>query len=205
MRRPAPLGHNTSRRGVRRERGTVDPLETLRLEHRTALCVAQAARRWSADAQAQRGPDTAYAEQVIDFFRYFTNACHSPKEEDLLFTALHRHGLAWDASPLRELVGEHGTLRVTLDSASDWLRLADAGVPGSLHPLLHDLELFLDVLERHIALEEQVLFPLAQERLHARDLDELAAEFADIACDERQEGVHDYYAGVARALAGAST
>jgi hemerythrin-like domain-containing protein len=182
----------------------MDPLETLRQEHRTALRVAQATHQWSARAEAQRGLDTAYAAQVIDFFRYFINACHAPKEEDLLFTALHRHGLAWDASPLRELVGEHGALRVTLDSASDWLRLADAGVPGSLQPLLHDLELFLELLERHIALEERVLFPLAQERLHARDLDELAAAFTSIACYEREEGVHDYYAGVAHTLAGAS-
>jgi hemerythrin-like domain-containing protein len=182
----------------------MDPLETLRQEHRAALRVARAARRWSTRAEAQGGPDTAYAEQVIDFFRYFTNACHSPKEEDLVFIALHRHGLAWSESPLRELVGEHGTLRVTLDSASDWLRLADAGVPGSLQALLHDLELFLDLLERHIALEERVLFPLAEERLHTRDLDELAAAFTRIACDERQEGVHDYYAGVAHTLAGAS-
>jgi hemerythrin-like domain-containing protein len=177
----------------------MDPLQILQQEHRMALRVVRATRERAGATPA--GGDTAFAAEAIDFFRYFVNSCHSPKEEDLLFTALHRHGLAWDVSPLHELVGEHQELRVTLDSATDWLQLAEAGVPRSTGPLWHDLGLFLDLLERHIALEEQVVFRLARERLHARDLEELAEEFAAIACDERQEGVHDYYAGLARTLA----
>ena len=41
-------------------------------------------------------------DRLLDFFRYFTNSCHEPKEEDLLFTALHRRGLAWEGYPLRK-------------------------------------------------------------------------------------------------------
>jgi hemerythrin-like domain-containing protein len=182
----------------------MDPLQILEQEHRMALRVVRATRDRAGAAPTGGAPDTAFAAEAIDFFRYFVNSCHSPKEEDLLFTALHRHGLAWDVSPLHELVGQHQELRVTLDSATDWLQLAEAGATGSVEPLWHDLGLFLDLLEHHIALEEQVVFRLARERLHARDLDELADEFSAIACDEQQEGVHDYYAGVARNLAGAA-
>ncbi len=92
---------------------------------------------------------------------------------------------------------------MTLDSASDWSRLVAAEAPGSFEPLVHDLRLAADLLETHIALEEQVLFPLAAERLPQRDLDDLAAAFAAIACEEEYEGVHEYYAGVAQSLAGA--
>lgn len=181
----------------------MDPLEILRQEHRSALRVVSAARRLLDDAAAGRALDTERLFELLDFLRYFTNSCHAPKEEDLLFTALHRHGLAWEQPPLRDLVQQHADLRVTLDSASDWSRLLAAEVPGSLEPLVHDLRLAGDLLESHIALEEQVLFPLAGERLPQRDLDHLAEAFAAIACVEDVEGVHEYYAGVAQSLAGA--
>jgi hemerythrin-like domain-containing protein len=181
----------------------VDPLEILRQEHRLALRVVGSAREMAADSAAGGRLDTARLGEVLDFLRYFANACHGPKEEDLLFTALHRHGLQWDRPPLRDLMRQHEELRVALDSATDWFSLADEGVPGAVGPLLHDLLVALDVLERNIALEEHTLFPLAGERLHQRDLDDLACSIAAIVCDEEDEGVHAYYAGVARELAGA--
>lgn len=181
----------------------MDPLETLRNEHSVALRVVHAAQRSLDEAAAGRGPNAERAREILDFFRYFINCCHTPKEEDLLFTALHRDGLAWDGPPLRELVRQHAELRAILDSASDRLRLVEEGVPGSLEPLLHDLRVALTLFETHVVLEEEVLFPLAEERLRARDVDELSAAFADIACDEQQEGVHEYYAGWATSLVGA--
>jgi hemerythrin-like domain-containing protein len=181
----------------------VDSLEILRQEHRVALRVARAARRDIDEARLRGAPDLAVADKTVEFFRYFTNVCHSPKEEDLLFTAVHRHGLAWEEQPLHDLVGQHQELRITLDSAADWSRLAAAGVPGAPELLLHDLLVFLDLLERHIELEEYALFPLAVQRLHPQDMATLACEFADIACEEQEEGMQSYYAGVARELAGA--
>jgi hemerythrin-like domain-containing protein len=182
----------------------MDSLEILREEHRVALRVAHAARRRAEEALRRGDLDTDAADRTLDFFRYFTNSCHSPKEEDLLFTALHHQGLSWDEPPLRGLVEQHEELRVVLDSATDWLRLVDAGAPGALEPLLHDLRLYLDLLERHVNAEEQVLFPLALERLRPRDLEELGDAFSEIACEEAEEGIHEYYAGVARRLAGAA-
>ena len=183
------------------EGGNVDPLEQLRQEHETALLVTRATRRILEEADASGRLDTGRAEAVLDFLRYFTNACHTPKEEDLLFTALSRHGLSWDEPPLRDLVRQHADLRALLDGASD--ALASPGAPGSLARATRDLRAAVDLFEAHVELEERALFPLAGERLHRRDLDGLEAAFSGIACDEQEEGVRDYYAGVARELAGA--
>jgi hemerythrin-like domain-containing protein len=182
----------------------MEPLEILEREHRMVSLVADAARRDVDRALETGAADTEEIGELIEFFRYFTNSCHAPKEEDLLFTMLHRRGLAWDASPLCDLVREHEEMRVLLDSASDWLAPVAAGEAGGLPPLLHDLATYLDLLKRHIATEEEVVFPLAQERLTAHDIAELGKEFSAIACDELDEGIHAYYAEVAYSLAGAA-
>jgi hemerythrin-like domain-containing protein len=182
----------------------VESVEILEREHRTILLVVKAARRHLKGAAETHEIAEDEMERFLDFFRYFTNSCHDPKEEDLLFTALHRRGLSWDAHPLRELAREHEEMRIVLDSASDWLPLVRAGDSAATLPLLHDLEIYLDLVERHIAAEEEALFPLVQERLTARDLEELSGAFAALACEELEEGVHAYYTDLAHELTGAA-
>ena len=182
----------------------MEPLEILKREHRMVTQVAEAARRDVDRANETGGADTGELGELIEFFRYFMNSCHAPKEEDLLFTMLHRRGLAWDAAPLRDLVREHEEMRVTLDSASDWLLPVKAGETGALQPLLHDLAMYLNLLMQHITEEEELLFPLAQERLTEHDIAELGEAFSAIACEELDEGMHAYYADMAHHLAGAA-
>jgi hemerythrin-like domain-containing protein len=180
----------------------MESVEILKREHQTVLLVVKAARRDLEDAGETHEIAEEEVKQLLDFFRYFTNSCHDPKEEDLLFTALHRRGLPWDDYPLRELVREHEEMRIVLDSASDWLPLVKAGDTTAVMSLVHDLEVYLDLLERHVAAEEGALFPLVQELLTARDLEELNDAFAAIACEELEEGVHAYYTDLAHELAG---
>ena len=180
----------------------MEPVEILKREHRTVLLVAEAARRALEGAGETHTIAEDELEQLLDFFRYFTNSCHDPKEEDLLFTALHRRGLSWEDYPLRELVREHEEMRVILDSASDWLPQVKAGDRAAALPLTHDLETYLDLVERHIAAEEASVFPLVPELLTTRDMEELSEAFAAIACEELEEGVHAYYTDLAQELAG---
>jgi len=182
----------------------MESVEILKREHRAVLLVAKASRRDLDGADGTPSLAEDEVERLLDFFRYFTNSCHDPKEEDLLFTALHRRGLSWEDYPLRELVREHQEMRVVLDSASDRLPLVRVGDPTAMMLLVRDLKAYLDLLERHIAAEEASLFPLVQQRLTARDLEELSDAFAAIACEELEEGVHAYYTDLAHEFVGAA-
>ena len=93
-------------------------------------------------------------------------------------------------------------MRVVLDSASDWLPLVRAGDTTAMMSLVHDLKAYLDLLERHVTAEEEAIFPMVQELLTARDLEELSDAFAAIAREEFEEGVYAYYTDLAHELAG---
>lgn len=179
-------------------------IEILKREHQMVRLVIQAARRDLERASERHAVEPAEAEQLLDFFRYFTNSCHEPKEEDLLFTILHRRGMGWDEFPLRDLVRQHEEMRVVLDSASDWLPAVKAGDATAQPPLLHNLGTYLDLVERHITLEEDTVFPMAVQRLKPQDFADLSEAFSAIACEELEEGVHAYYADLAHHLAGAA-
>ena len=178
-------------------------IEILKREHSVVRLVTAAARRDLAEEAATHSLALEEIEKLIDFFRYFANSCHDPKEEDLLFAMLHRRGMAWDAYPLRGLVQDHEEMRVILDSAEDWLPQLRSGDAAALEPLVHNLRTYVDFVDRHIDMEEEVVFPMAAQYLSAADFEELSDAFAAIACEELEEGVHAYYSDLAHELAGA--
>ena len=176
-------------------------IEILKREHQMVRLVIAAARRDLERAAEAHAVEPAEAEQLLDFFRYFANSCHDPKEEDLLFAMLHHRGMAWDGYPLRDLVREHAEMRVVLASASDWLKPAESGDPEAVEALLHDLGVYLDLVDAHIDKEEAEVFPLAMQWLTTGDLEVLSDAFTAIACEELDEGVHAYYSDLAHHLA----
>lgn len=175
----------------------------LKREHSLVRLVVEAARRnLPPEGDEVVALDLDRVTQLLDFFHYCSDACHDPKEEKLLFDALHRRGLAWNAYPLRELMEGHAELNVILQSVGDWLPPLRTGDRVARLALLHDLHLYLTMLDEHMALEESVLFPLTLRILEPEDLERLRDDFAAVACDELDSGAHAYYADLAQTLAG---
>jgi hemerythrin-like domain-containing protein len=179
----------------------MEAIETLRREHRIVDQVCEACRQELDRAAETDVLDPVEVERFVEFFRFFTNACHDPKEEDLLFTMLHHKGLSWHEDPLADLVREHEEMRVILDAADGWVPHLKGGDQSAVRPLCRDLRNYTDLVQAHIAKEESGVFLLALEMLSEDDHDELTLAFENIACDEGDEGVHQYYSELARELA----
>jgi hemerythrin-like domain-containing protein len=178
----------------------MDPIDVLRREHATVKLVLKAASLDLDRVEATNEADLAELDRLIEFFRYFNDACHDPKEEDLLFCMMHRRGMSWDEYPLSDVVREHEEMRVVLSSAADWLPLLRDGSESAVEPLVHNLRAYVDLVTDHFAKEEETVFPLALRTLSADDFDELTRAFDTVECEEDLEGVRDYYRQLAREL-----
>jgi hemerythrin-like domain-containing protein len=179
----------------------MEPIDVLRAEHSMVKLVVDAASRDLDRVATTHVADADELEQLIEFFRYFANACHDPKEEDLLFCMLHRRGMSWETWPLDELLKEHEEMRVILESAADWVPLLRHGEPAAIDPLVHNLRTYLALVDSHVEKEEEVVFPLALRYLTADDVEELRRAFEAIEEEEEEEGVREYYADLAHRLA----
>jgi len=179
----------------------MEPIEVLRREHSMVKLVLDAASRDLDTIAMRRTADAGELERLIEFFRYFADACHDPKEEDLLFCMLHRRGMSWETWPLDELLKEHEEMRVILDSAADWLPLVRQGEAAAIDPIVHNLRTYVALVDSHIEKEEDVVFPLAMRYLTGKDVEELRQAFDSIEEEEAEEGVREYYAELARRLA----
>lgn len=175
-------------------------IEVLKHEHSQVLLVAEAA----CERLERQGTDlleeTRYAGDLISFLRD-AGDCHDAKEDRLLAAVLHRRTTTWEQEPVADLVREREELRLMLQSASDWLALAEAGNAAALQPLLYDLRLYLDLLRRHIDEEEGMLFPLAADALTTDELGRLARSFELAESEAWPAGLRDRHPGITAAPA----
>ncbi len=87
---------------------------------------------------------------------------HAAAEDELLFPALEPH-LGREAGPLAVMDGEHEEIRQSLS-------IIEQGGPE----VVAQVKRLVHVLRHHIAKENQVLFPMAEQLLGSERLEELA-------------------------------
>lgn len=181
------------------------PTDTLAKEHLLVILVTKAAEqevRYMRDTGEFR-PEVI--DELVDFFQYFTEGCHDPKEESLLFARMRLRGLPGDTGILAEFYREHQEFHSRLRDIEHWLRAMKKTGTGDVPELAGHLDGYLKLMRAHVAREEELLFPMANELLTDEDQDELAQGFDSIECEEVAIGVRERYSELAHLLAGRPT
>lgn len=108
----------------------------------------------------------------LGFLKEFADKCHHGKEEGFLFPALTAAGISLQGGPVGVMLHEHAQGREAI-----------AQMEVSLHPTLDPARFssaargYADMLRAHIDKENNILFPMAEKALSARQLDELFDQF----------------------------
>ena len=144
-------------------------------------------------------------DELVDFFEYFTEGCHDPKEENLLFARMRLRGLPADTGILAEFYREHQEFHTLLRDVEHWLRAQRKTGSGDVAALAALLDVYLKLMRSHVAREEELLFPMAEELLTEEDLQELTYGFDSIECEEVAVGIRQRYLELAQLLAGRPT
>lgn len=131
---------------------------------------------------------------LLDFFKTFADRCHHRKEEDVLFPKLVALGIPVDGDPLGVMLYEHDQARLLIRAMEE---AADNRHPGDFALFA---ERYADLLEGHIAREDNILFRRADTLLTAADDESLLRRFDDI---EREMGAdtHEKFHRILHTLA----
>lgn len=127
----------------------------LRAEHQGVLAVLKIMEAMAKRLEAGLGVEAGHWEQALDFLKVFVDKCHHGKEEDFLFPALEAAGVPRQGGPIAVLLAEHQEGRRLVK--------AMAGAQGAERAKA--VRTYVNLLRDHIAREDGVLFPLADERL----------------------------------------
>jgi len=122
-------------------------------EHRIILSVLNALEKWV--LQLERGGvlDANLAKDFVSFFREFADETHHSKEEIRLFKDMQKENLVPDA--IGSLTEDHGTSRKLVQAMERTSRQMN------VEHFCESGREFVEMLRRHIQLEDDAVFPVA--------------------------------------------
>ena len=154
----------------------------LREEHQVILRVLRVLDRRVTRLERGEGLELASLRQCVEFFRYFADACHHAKEEDLFFPVLESRGVPNENGPIGCMLHEHtqarGFTRDMVD-ALDAVEVDDSGAEGRFRTAARQ---YIALLNSHIDKEDNVLFNLGDQALTEQDQTALCSQFNEVAC-----------------------
>ncbi len=158
------------------------PSAVLRSEHQVILRVLSVLERLVARSEAGDGFEKAAMGQCVEFFRFFADACHHAKEEDLLFPTLEARGIPREGGPIGCMLEEHRLARQhtkEMGEALEGLDRGDADAVERFHDAAHK---YRELLEQHIYKEDNILFNMGDQVMSQSDQDTLGGKFCEVGC-----------------------
>lgn len=144
-------------------------------------------------SQEQNAEDVAALNQLIDFFRVFVDRCHHAKEEEILFPALLEAGLPKAGGPVQVMLQEHELGRELVSGMDLVLKNFQAGKSKDLDELIDAAKRYIQLLTDHIAKEDNVLYPIADEKILEEVQEKMIESFEKIEADRIGEGRHEQF------------
>jgi hemerythrin-like domain-containing protein len=160
-----------------------DPIETLMAEHRLIEGVLASLDAWAVALDAGNA-DRDDLPRFVRFIREFADAKHHAKEEDILFTVMADHGFPTQAGPIAVMLHEHDAGRAYVKVLAEATEGADWDASERAR-LTEAARGFVSLLRQHIPKEDNVLYPMAVDRLPPEAMQRVA---------ERCAAVEDEYA-----------
>lgn len=178
------------------------PTEELKEEHEGILKVLEVVERISEGIIAGEMPPVEHLKQLIEFFRVFVDKCHHGKEEGILFPAMEAAGIPREGGPIGVMLTEHEMGRKLTSDMNELIEAHESGGKGSLMVLTNPALQYTNLLRSHIWKENNVLFPMADEKLPPERHEQISREFERLEAERIGVGKHEEFHGMIDTLAG---
>jgi len=143
-------------------------------EHQTILRAINILKAAAASWKQYQAGAAEDCRALLEFFKIFADQCHHSKEERVLFLKLVQVGVPVDGGPIGVMLHEH-------DEGRQFIRGMEQALDG-VRP--NDFELYAnryaELLQNHIAKEDGILFPKADELLSIEDDEVMSRRFEAI-------------------------
>lgn len=144
---------------------------------------------------------SADLERLLGYMDTFVTRCHHAKEEQLLYPALEEAGVERDGGPLEIMAAEHELEGNFLQGMNDAAARYVNGDMQAGHMIAQYARDYAALLSRDMEQEDQIIYPLAEQRLAQPRQADLIEKFDDLETSVLGPDRHESYHRVAKQLA----
>jgi hemerythrin-like domain-containing protein len=145
----------------------------LKEEHRTIERLLASLIRVAAHANVGDQVTKPLLTNHVTLFRVLADSFHHGREEEILFKAMHESGMPYERGPLSVMLREHDEGRKCVSVLAEIATAPGPLSASNLEGIRHYAAAFAELLSSHIAKEDNVLYPMAEDRLGLEGLAEL--------------------------------
>jgi hemerythrin-like domain-containing protein len=125
-------------------------------------------------------PNVEHFELVVKVIREFADGLHHAKEEQLLFPLLVLKGFSNESGPVAVMLHDHAEGRNFVKGMVENISLNKQGESGALKAIYSNMLGYADLLKKHIAKENTVLFRIADNLLTIAEQESLLLDFLKV-------------------------
>ncbi|MDZ7582193.1 MAG: hemerythrin domain-containing protein [Deltaproteobacteria bacterium] len=169
----------------------MDPIKDLTAEHEAVRLTLRVLEEIStAIDRSGKIADGDHIDSLLEFFGVFVDKCHHGKEEKLLFPALEEVGVGNEGGPIGVMLAEHRQGRELVGAMRSAMTQYRQGEAAAAARFSKAAKAYIDLLNRHIEKENNVLFSIADQHLSKDKLSELKKGFDRLETEEIGIGRH---------------
>lgn len=173
--------------------GLVKATEQLKKEHNAVKLMLLVLDKLCKKLESGERIDPDHLDSLIEFFQVFVDRCHHAKEENMLFVAMHESMEPGDNDRIGALIKDHASGRNYMHDLATASALYRQGDSGAVKLILQSAKHYMTLLIQHIDIEDNVLYPMADERLSAQKQEELLIDFDRLEVEEIGVGKHEEF------------
>jgi hemerythrin-like domain-containing protein len=178
----------------------MEATQILMEEHRVIERVLAALETAASRLRSGEAISPAIFLQAADFIKGFADGCHHKKEEGVLFPAMQAVGVPGEGGPIGVMLAEHQEGRQLTGAMRAAAERLGAGELDAGAELARSALDYVALLRQHIAKEDNVLFPMAEQVLQGAAQREVSMAFERVEHEETGEGVHERFLDLAASI-----
>jgi hemerythrin-like domain-containing protein len=137
-------------------------------------------------------PDVTHLESIVDLIKNFADGLHHAKEENQYFPFLAGRGFSLSQGPVAVMIHEHKVGRDYVRGMEEGIALYKGGNTTALGKIYSNMAGYAELLQNHIAKENNILFRMADSALSEADNLHLLGEFEKAEASHTSGSPEDY-------------
>ncbi|MGE5283764.1 MAG: hemerythrin domain-containing protein [Actinomycetota bacterium] len=171
----------------------MSPTEQLKEEHEGIRVMLDILAKVCDRLESGARVDQRHLEQILEFLKVFVDKCHHAKEEDILFPAMEQAGVPGEGGPIGVMLAEHRSGRENIRKMGEAAERLGKGDRGATSQFVQNARSYIELLLEHIEKENEILYPMADDRIPEKTQQALLAGFDKVEEERVGHGKHEEF------------
>ena len=150
--------------------------EILSEEHKNILIMLEVLKKKAIGLQNENPATPEELMKLIDFLRFYADAYHHGKEEDILFPKYEEAGVPARPGPIGVMLDEHVLNRTYIKGMIEAVEGMKSGKDSRIK-FIQNAQNYYEVLQNHIHKEDNILYPMGDSHLSENEQAQLSEKF----------------------------